>query len=274
MARSLRGDAAPLPRLDRALAADVRTAASSPAVLGFLGLELLAAGLIVSRRGLGGGGGESIGLLWLGLGVVAFLAWWAGRHRLAVRQADPVGNAGGRALAAGIGAVGVGLATWGLAPAVGGALVIGATAGWLWFAFRGRGAGDRLADQLLRDPRPFLPLLLLIALPRAVAGGPGYALTALVALPSGLLQELGFLIGFFAPLEAVLGRTDRAAILSALVFGLLHVPMNLGQADGDLLLAAANAVVFQASVGAIACLGFVRHRAAVPLGVAHALAIA
>jgi hypothetical protein len=50
--------------------------------------------------------------------------------------------------------------------------------------------------------------------------------------------------------------------------------MNLPQAGGDLFLAAANAVVFQVTVGAIACLGYVRHRAAVPLGVAHSLAIA
>jgi hypothetical protein len=62
--------------------------------------------------------------------------------------------------------------------------------------------------------------------------------------------------------------------VTAIVFGLLHVPMNLPQAGGDPSLAAANAVVFQATVGAIACLGYVRHRAAVPLGVVHALAIA
>ena len=96
----------------------------------------------------------------------------------------------------------------------------------------------------------------------------------MVALPAGLLQQLALLIGLFAPLEAVLGRTDRAAVLAALMFGVLHVPMNLTQAGGELWLAAANALVFQATVGAIACLGFVRHRAAVPLGLAHALAIA
>jgi hypothetical protein len=57
------------------------------------------------------------------------------------------------------------------------------------------------------------------------------------------------------------------------VFGLVHVPFNLAPNGGDLLAAAANAVFFQASVGLIACLAYVRHRAVVPIGVAHALAI-
>jgi len=70
-------------------------------------------------------------------------------------------------------------------------------------------------------------------------------------------------------------RLDRAlAADMRAAFGSLHVPMNLPQAGGDLLLAMANAMVFQATVGAIACLAYVRHRAAVPIGVAHALAIA
>lgn len=271
---SLRADGAPLPRLDRALASDLRIALRSPAILSFALLEVIAAATIAVRRGAGAAGLESVGLLWLGLGALAFLAWWAGRHRRAVRSRDPVGRAGQRVTAAVAGVVGIGLVTWGLAPAVGSAVVVGAVVAWLAAAVLGRGDRDRLVTQLLRDPRPFLPLLLFIALPRAIASGPGYGLAALLALPSGLLQQLAFLIGLFAPLEAILGRTDRAAVLAALAFGSLHVPMNLPQAGGDIVLAAANAIVFQASVGAIACLGYVRHRAAVPLGVAHALAIA
>ena len=261
-----------MPRLDRALASDLRIALGRPAVLAFLVLELTAGAFIVARRG--GPGAESVGLLWLGLAMVAFLAWWSGRHRLAVERPDPVDRARGKLVAATTGAIGIGLLTWGLAPLAGLVLVVAGAGAWLGFAALGRGAGDRLSAQLLRDPRPFVPLLLLVAVPRAIATGPGYAVQAIVALPSGIGQQLALLLGLFAPLEAVLRRTDLAAVLAALAFGALHVPMNLQEAGGDLLLATANAVVFQATVGAIACLGYVRHRAAVPLGVAHALAIA
>jgi hypothetical protein len=261
-----------MPRLDQALAKDLRAALGRPAIVAFLLVEVVAGAFIGFRRG--GPGLESVGLLWLGLGVVAFLAWWSGRHRLAIERVDPVRRAGPKLLAAGVGAVGIGLVTWGLAPAVGVALVAAGVVAWLASAFIGSGPSDGLPAQLLRDPRPFLPLMLLVAVPRALATGPSYALGALFALPSGIGQQVALLLGFFGPLEAVLRRTDLAAVVTALVFGLLHVPMDLPQAGGDLWLAAANAVVFQATVGAIACLGYVRHRAAVPLGVVHALAIA
>ena len=65
-----------------------------------------------------------------------------------------------------------------------------------------------------------------------------------------------------------------AAVASALVFAALHVPVVLEANGGDVLASFANAVLFQASVGLVACLAFVRHRAAVPIGVAHAMAIA
>lgn len=259
-------------RLDRALLVDLRAAVDDSGVRVFLGLEIAAAAIVLVRRGPGLAG--TLALLWLGLGILAFLAWWAGRHRAAVEVPDPVPRATVRTLVAGIGAVGLGLAMWGMAPAAGIAIALGAIVAWLATALRGAGAADRLLRQLLRDPRPFLPILLLIALPRAIAGGPGYAVEALLALPSGIFQQVALLIGLFAPLEALLGRTDRAAVATAVVFGLLHVPMDLPQAEGDLLVALANAMVFQATIGAIACLAFVRHRAALPLGVAHALAIA
>lgn len=261
-----------MPRLDRALASDLHDALGRPAILAFLGLEIAAGAFIVVQRGARGA--ESVGLLWLGLGVVAFLAWWSGRHRLAVERPDPVARAHGKLVAAVIGAMGIGFLTWGFVPLAGLALATAGTVAWLGFAILGHGAGDRLPSQLMRDPRPFVPLLLLVAVPRAITSGPGYAAQAIVALPSGIVQQVGLLLGLFAPLEAVSGRTDLAAVVAALVFGILHIPMNLPQAGGDLILAAANAVVFQVTIGAIACLGYVRHRAAVPLGVAHALAIA
>lgn len=65
-----------------------------------------------------------------------------------------------------------------------------------------------------------------------------------------------------------------AAVLSALVFASIHVPMNLAANDGDWAASVANAVFYQATVGLIACLAFNRHRAPLPIGVAHALAIA
>ena len=251
---------------------DLRSALGRPVILGFLALEMAAGAFIVLRRG--GTSQESVGLVWLGLAVVGFLAWWSGRHRLAVERPDHVDRARSKLVAATVGAIGIGCWTWGLAPAGGAVLVLAGCGAWLGLAVLGRGSGDRLPAQLLRDPRPFVPLLLLVAVPRALATGPGYGIGALLALPSGIAQQLALLLGLFAPLEAVLRRTDLAAVLAALAFGALHVPMNLSQAGGDLLLAAANAVVFQASVGAVACLGYVRHRAAVPLGVTHALAIA
>jgi Type II CAAX prenyl endopeptidase Rce1-like len=273
MERSLPTDAgAPMPRLDLALIQDLRAGLGRPAVLAFLGLELAAGAFIGVRRG--GAGLETVGLLWLGLGAVAFLAWWAGRHHGAIERVDPIRYAGPKLVAASIGAVGIGLVTWGLGPAIGVALVIVGSVAWAACAVVGPGPSDRFPAQLLRDPRPFLPLMLLVAVPRALATGPGYAVGALIALPSGIGQQIALLLGFFGPLEAVLRRTDLAAVVTAVVFGLLHVPMNLPQAGGDPWLAGANAVVFQATVGAIACLGYVRHRAAVPLGVVHAMAIA
>jgi hypothetical protein len=167
-----------------------------------------------------------------------------------------------------------GLTAW--TSAVGGGvgliLVALGLGGWLWSAIRRQG-WLTLPARLVRDPRPFVPLLLLIALPRLALGGIGFLVDACLALPSGVGQQLLYLVGLFAPLEAASGRTDGAAVAAALVFGLIHVPLNLDPNQGDLLAAAANAVIFQASVGLIACLAFVRHRAVVPIGVAHALAI-
>jgi hypothetical protein len=125
----------------------------------------------------------------------------------------------------------------------------------------------------MRDPWPFVPLLLLVGLTRFLFGG--VTPVGLVAgLLSGVMQQVAYLVGLFAPLEALRGRTDIAAVTAALVFGAVHLPFDLEPNGGDWLAATANAIVVQASVGLVAVLAFVRHRAAVPIGVAHGLAIA
>jgi hypothetical protein len=145
--------------------------------------------------------------------------------------------------------------------------------GWITAAAR-PGSAVRLRAVLTRDPRPFVPLLLLIAIPRFLVQGPGYLVEIPVALPSGVGQQLLLLVGLFAALEAVTGRADVAAVASALVFGFLHVPFNLPANGGDWVAASANAIFYQATVGIICCLAFVRHRAPLSTGFAHALAIA
>src|SRR3990170_3031705 len=109
---------------------------------------------------------------------------------------------------------------------------------------------------------------------RARARAPRPAAAARPAGPAGVGQQLLFLVGLFAPLEAVTRRTDVSAVVAALVFAALHVPFNLPANGGDLPAAFANAVFYQASAGLIACLAFVRHRAPVPIGAVHAAAIA
>jgi membrane protease YdiL (CAAX protease family) len=83
-----------------------------------------------------------------------------------------------------------------------------------------------------------------------------------------------FLVMLYASLEAVTRRPDIAAVVSALIFAVVHVPMNLPANEFDWVAAIANALFYQATVGIIACLAFTRHRAPVPIGVAHAMAIA
>ena len=257
-------------RLDRELLADVRVALRSVPVLGFLGLELVAGVVFIARRGEATV--STVVLIWLGMLVLAFFAWWAGRHRLAVSSPDAVPAAGGRVLFAAVGIVGMLLTGYRVAPSVGVVLVLGGIAGWIWVAWR-EGGVSGLAGRLTRSPRPFIPMLLLLALPRLLVGGPLAFVGVMLALPSGIGQQILYLLGLFAPLEALGRRRAGAAVVAALVFGALHVPLNLDANAGDWLAALANAVLYQASVGIIACLAFTRHRAAVPIGVAHALAI-
>lgn len=257
-------------RLDRALISDLRIALHSRAILAFLALESVAGAVFVLRRG------EfhvrTVAVVWAGMLVVAFFAWWAGRDRRAHATPDPLPGAPGRSFFALLGSLGMALVGWRIQATLGAALLVGGIAGWIYVA--GRSGGFRgLRDRLARDPRPFIPLLLIMAVPRLLAQGPSYLLGAAVSLPSGIGQQLLYLLGLFAPLEALRNRTAAAAVIAALIFATIHVPFNLPANEGDWLAAAANAVVFQASAGLIACLAFVRHRAAVPIGVAHALAI-
>jgi hypothetical protein len=181
-----------------------------------------------------------------------------------------VSAAGPRTAFALVGAAG--LLAWSVGIVGGFVLFACGLGGWLWAAFRTGGFAG-LGERLTRDPRPFLPLLLLIGLPRLLLEGPAFLLGATLALPSGIGQQLLYLAGLFAPLEAVLRRSDTAAVIAALIFGLIHVPFNLPVNENDLVAATANAVLYQSTVGLIACLAYVRHRAVIPIGVAHALAI-
>lgn len=257
-------------RLDEALLADLRVALRSRAILGFLLLELIGGLVFVWRRGT-----ETIStvlLIWSGMLVLAFFAWWAGRHRLAHPEPDPLPGAPARAGFALIGLAG--MLVWGfdLSAEAGFVLFACGLGGWLWAAWRSVGFSG-FSSRLTRDVRPFVPLLLLIGLPRLISGGPGFLLVAAIALPSGIGQQLLYLLGLYAPLEALRLRAAGAAVASALLFALVHVPLLTASNHGDLLAAFANAVLFQASVGLIAVLAYQRHRAAVPIGVAHALAI-
>lgn len=263
--------APPPPRLDLALARDVRASLASRPITAFLALQLGAAGLFVARRGVDTA--QTVLLVWAGLAFVAFICWWAGRHRLAHPEADPVPRASAR-LAAGLTvAGGLAVGTYGIHMGVSAALAVAGVMGWLLLAVR-PDSGPGLARMLRRSWRPFGPLLILVVLPRlALAGLLGPA--ALIAgLTSGIVQELLFLPMVFASLEAVLGRRDPAAVVAALVFGSIHVPMNLAAAGGDWLAAIANAVFYQSLVGLIVCMAYTRHRAALPIGVAHGLTIA
>lgn len=248
----------------------MRAASRSLPLLGFVALQLVAGAVFVARRG--GSTGDTVILIWLGMLALAFFAWWAGRHRAAVPSPDPLPGAPGRVLFAAIGVLGMLMIGYGVGSSVGLVLLVSGIAGWSWVAWRSGGFSG-LSTRLTRSPRPFIPLLLLLALPRLLVGGPLSFVGVVLALPSGIGQQVLYLLGLFAPLEALRGRGDAAGVVAALVFAALHVPLNLGANGGDWLAAAANAVLYQASVGLVACLAFTRHRAAVPIGAAHALAI-
>lgn len=258
-------------RLDRALALDLGQALRSRPIQLYLALQLTAAAVFVARRGQDTV--STVLLIWLGLAVVAFLAWWAGRHRLAHPEPDLVPAAGARTVFALLVVGGWVMWGFGWSAEAGFLLLFVGVGGWVWSTVRAGGLMG-LRARLLRDPRPFVPLLIFIGLPRLLAIGPLYLLGVGVALPSGIVQQLLLLLGLFAPLEAWSQRPGWAALAAAAIFALLHVPTVMEPNHGDLIAAYANVALFQLSVGLIAILAFRRHRAAVPIGVAHALTIA
>jgi hypothetical protein len=257
-------------RLDRALVADIGVGLRSPAILTFLALEVIAGVVFVDRRR--GDTITTVLLIYLGMLILAFFAWWAGRHRLAHPRPDRVSSAGHRSVFAVVAATGMAVWGFGLSVPLGLVLFSLGLGGWVWTALRSEGSAS-LRVRLLRDPRPFVPLLLLIALPRLLVGGLAFVVGAVAALPSGIGQQMFLLLGLFGPLEAWSGRPAWAAVISGLIFAALHVPLNMIPNEGDVLAAIANAVLFQASVGLVACLAYARHRAVVPIGVAHAITI-
>jgi len=258
-------------RLDHELVADARAAASSPSIRAFLALQALSAAVFIARRGPGVA--QTVLLVWLGLAFVGFICWWAGRHRLAHPEPDPVPRARARLVASLAVAGGLAIGTYGIHMGASAAITIGGVVGWLLLAVR-PDSGPGLARMLRRDWRPFGPLLILVVVPRLALMGLLGPAELIAGLSSGVVQQLLFLPMVFSSLEAVLGRKDLAAVIAALVFGSIHVPMNLAASDGDWLAALANAVFYQALVGFILCLAYTRHRAALPLGVAHGLTIA
>ena len=159
--------------------------------------------------------------------VLAFFAWWAGRHRMAVPTPDPVPGAAGRVLFAAVGVAGMLLIGYRVNASVGLVLLVSGIGGWIWVAWRAGGFAGLVA-RLTRSPRPFIPMLLLLALPRLLIGGPLAFVGVVLALPSGIGQQVLYLLGLFAPLEALRGRRAVAAVVAALVFAALHVPLNLG----------------------------------------------
>ena len=235
----------------------------------FVLVQVVAAAVFVARRGPDTF--SMVLLIWLGLTLLAFVAWWSGRHPAARAQPDPVPAAGPRAAFALLAAAG--MIAWGLRPEVGFVLLLAGLGGWAWAAIRSGGSAG-LGGRLTRSARPFVGLYLLIGLPNLLARGPLYLLGAAVALPSGVGQQVALLLGLYAPLEAWSGRRAWAAVVTAAVFAMVHVPLVMEANHHDFLAACANVALFQASVGLIAILAFTRHRAAVPIGVAHAMAIA
>lgn len=263
--------APPRTRLDLALAHDLRAALGSRPLQAYLALQVLAALVFVTRRGPATI--QTVTLVWAGLAFVAFICWWAGRHRLAHPEADAVPRAGARLVAGLTVAVGLAIGTYGIHMGASALITLAGIVGWLLLAVRPDSAPG-LGRMLRRSWRPFGPLLILVVLPRLALMGMLGPAALLAGLTSGIVQELLFLPMVFASLEAVIGRRDTAAVVAALVFGSIHVPMNLAAANGDWLAALANAVFYQSLVGLIVCMAYTRHRAALPIGIAHGLTIA
>ena len=272
------------PSLLHAFGRDALGALRSGPLRAFLALELLAAAYLVLRRGP-----SVLPLLAvIGAGATAygFLAWQAGRSPWAEPRPDLVRAPRLELLAVAVGYVALSGSLLGWWPRAGvlppawtvfqAALVgwvVVATTAWLRAARRdGRGFGE--LAWIWRGWLPFVPLLLAVLLPKAPLQGMGFVAALIGGIGSGVSQQVLLQVGLTARLEAVLGRGDAAAVLAALGFGAVHVAMNLPQAGGDWPIAAANAMVLQASIGLVFCTAYLRHRAPLALGCCHAALMA
>ena len=133
-------------RLDRALARDLRTALGSWPLRVYLLLQPMAALVLIARRGPELA--SSVLLIWVGLSVLAFTAWWAGRHRLAQPRPDVVSAPGPRSVFALLAVAGATIVGFGgrspegsLLVAVGVLLAALGIGGWTWSALRSAGVG-------------------------------------------------------------------------------------------------------------------------------------
>ncbi len=213
-----------------------------------------------------------LALIVAGTAAFALLAWWAGRMPGAHPVPDPVRSPRLEFVAAMVGYLGMVGGMFGLIAQgfslTGAAILVGVGIALL--------SGTQPSDLrwVWRTWVPLLPLILGVAVPKALMLGPALLSGLLIALPGGILQQLLLQVGLTARLEAVTGRSDVAAVGAALAFGFVHTPLNMPQADGDVLIALANALVLQAPIGLVFCLGYLRHRAPLALGAVHALAMA
>jgi hypothetical protein len=260
----------PTPGLLEHATADLRAAAGSGPYRLFVLGWLAAAAVIVARRGPSIT--EPLAVLAGALLVFGALAWMANRSPRVHSEPDPVRDPRREALAVGIAVVGA--TAWAFGAIVPGmVLVVAGVIGWLVVVVAARPPASD-ARWLSRSWLPFIPLLAVIALPKALTIGVGLVPQTLIAIPSGILQQVLLQVGMTARTEAIVGRRDLAAVVAALGFGLVHIPLNLPQAEGDWLVAAANAMVLQAGIGLVACGAYLRHRAPLPLGTAHAMLMA
>jgi hypothetical protein len=263
-------EAARRERIDRALLADARRLLRSGPFLAALGVLAVASTVQVLRVGP-----DRLGLIATiaaGCLVYAVIAWFAGRDPTAHTEPDIVRAPRAELTAVIVAYVGLAGALNGLGMLFAVLFVAGVT-GWaavsIWAGYRARDF-----SWLVRGWRPFTALLLAALVPKLLLLGPGWLVGLPIALPSGIFQQVGLQLGLLARLEATLGRRDAAAVLAALLFGAAHTGMNVGYAGGDQVLALSSAMVLQASIGLVFCLAYLRHRAAIALGVAHAIIIA
>lgn len=204
--------------------------------------------------------------------LFGFAAWFAGRHPLAHSAPDPVRAPVPEFVAVAVAFAGIAIWFFG-AGEVGYPLARLGLVGWAIVVVLAR-YRPRDFGWLLRTWQPYLPLFLALALPKLVLFGLDAVPRTLAGLSSGVIQQLLLQVGLTARLEAVTKRQDAAAVLAALGFGLIHVPLDLSQAGGDWSIAFANAVVLQSVIGLVFCLSYQRHRAPLGLGFGHALLMA